>query len=109
MHLFLRILNPNESIHDSSYRKQQLDDSILTLQFLVLPPDCFHVFFERQFSSPFWPALFLMILVSIAVPFVMVVMIICSLAFPDVALSPFSSVSSLLAQVLFLTFVILRL
>jgi hypothetical protein len=54
MHLFLRILNPNESIHDSSYRKQQLDDLILMLQLLVLPPGCFHVFFERQFSSPFW-------------------------------------------------------
>jgi hypothetical protein len=54
MHLFLRILNPNESVHDSSYRKQQLDDLLSTLQFLVLPPGCFHVFFERQFASPFW-------------------------------------------------------
>jgi hypothetical protein len=46
MHLFLRILNPNESIHNSSYRKQQLDDLILMLQLLVLPPGCFNVFFE---------------------------------------------------------------
>jgi hypothetical protein len=28
IHLFLRILNPNESIHDSSYRKEQLANLI---------------------------------------------------------------------------------
>jgi hypothetical protein len=54
LHLFLRILNPSEANGDTHYRKQQLDDLLYTLSFLVLPPGCFHVFFERQFSSPFW-------------------------------------------------------
>jgi hypothetical protein len=54
IHLFLRILNPNESVHDSSYRKQQLEDLLSTLRFLVLPRGCFHDYFERKFSSPHW-------------------------------------------------------
>jgi hypothetical protein len=33
LHLFLRILNPNESVHDYSYRKQQLEDLLSTLRF----------------------------------------------------------------------------
>jgi hypothetical protein len=54
LHLYLRILNPNESVHDSTYRQQQLEDLLSTLCFLILPLGCFHVFFERQFASPFW-------------------------------------------------------
>jgi hypothetical protein len=53
LHLYLRILNPNEEVHDGSYRKQQLDDLLSTLCFLVLPTGCFHVYFEEEFSSPF--------------------------------------------------------
>jgi superfamily II DNA helicase RecQ len=54
LHLFLRILNPKESVHDSTYREQQLEDLLWTLRFLVLPPGCFHDYFEREFSSPYW-------------------------------------------------------
>jgi superfamily II DNA helicase RecQ len=54
LHLFLRIQNPDETVHDSTYRKQQLEDLLSTLKFLVLPPGCFQDDFERQFSSPFW-------------------------------------------------------
>jgi superfamily II DNA helicase RecQ len=54
LHLFLRIQNPDESVHDSSYREQQLADLLSTLKFLVLPSGCFHDYFEQQFSSPFW-------------------------------------------------------
>jgi hypothetical protein len=54
LHLYLRILNPNESLHDSTYRQEQLQDLFSTLRFLVLPPGCFHEYFERAFSSPYW-------------------------------------------------------
>jgi hypothetical protein len=33
LHLFLHILNPDESVHDSSYHKQQLEDLLWTLRF----------------------------------------------------------------------------
>jgi hypothetical protein len=58
---------------------------------------------------PFGQALFLLILVATAVPFAMSLTIICFLAFPGSALSPFSLASSLLAPVSFLTFVVLQL
>jgi hypothetical protein len=54
LHHFLRILNPNETVQDLSYRTKLLDNLLSTLRFLVLPPGCFHDYFERQFSSPFW-------------------------------------------------------
>jgi hypothetical protein len=54
LYLFLRILITNESVQDSTYRKQQLENLLSTLWFLVLPTGCFHDSFEWKFSSPHW-------------------------------------------------------
>jgi hypothetical protein len=54
LHLFLRRCNPKESVHDSTYHEQQLEDLLWTLRFLVLSPGCFHDYFEQEFSSPYW-------------------------------------------------------
>jgi hypothetical protein len=110
LHLFLRILNPNKAVHDSSHRKQQLDNLLLTLQqFLVLPPAASVSFFNENSQVPFGPALLLLILVVTAAPFAMALMIKHFFTFPALALCPSSLDSLLLAPVPFLTFIALRL